>query len=139
MSITYNITKSDLQARAKNFDYVVRIVDGEIEAYPKGLRGDASYFATDDQEGRAEVIRWFRADRDARFAARLSYQDITAEAKAALIKWHAYHGKEWIKNLLWQGWANGRYDGFGNDWEVTSALQTLRNTNGHDVLRSLSV
>jgi len=136
--ITYNITKSDLQARAKSFDYVVRILDGEIEAYPKGLRGDASYFTDDDQDGRREVIQWFRADRDSRFAARLVDLPITEDQRQALIKWHAYHGKEWLENLLWKGWFSGRYEGFGNDWEVTSSLQTLRNNNGHEVLASFA-
>lgn len=130
------ITKSDLQARAKNYGYTVRILDGEIEAYPTGNRGDASYFACDDQEGRQEVIAWFRADREARFKSRLSYLDINEDIKAALLEWFMYHGTEWLNKLIWEAWTNGRYDGFSTS-NVSSTLQQFRNTNGHAVLRTL--
>jgi len=131
--ITYTITKSDLQARAKNFGYCVRILDHEIEAYPRGMRGDASYFATDDQDGRIEVINFMRADRDARFLAKLERLPISDETKEALVKWHAYHGTEW-REALYSAWFNGAYNGFGNDWNVTGTLQRFRNTNGHEVV-----
>jgi chemotaxis protein MotB len=56
--------------------------------------------------------------------------------RKALADWHAYHGTEWLENLVYQGWMNGRYDG-DSMHQYSSALQRLRNTNGHEVLAML--
>ena len=37
-------TKSDLTKKAKSYDYSVKFADGEIEAYPNNMRGEASFF-----------------------------------------------------------------------------------------------
>lgn len=131
-----NITKSDLTARAKNLGYSIKIQDGEIEAYPKGMRGDASIFESDDQDGRISIINTMRADRDNRFRARLAPLPIDEDTREALVRWHAYHGTEWLENLVWQGWFSGRYDG-DSLYNYAGLLQRLRNTNGHEVLAML--
>lgn len=134
----YKMTKSELINRAKSIGYCIKIQDGEIEAYPKGQRGDASIFESDDADGsgRIAIVETIKADRASRFAARLSYLPISAETKKALADWHAYHGAEWLENLVYQGWMNGRYDG-DSMFQYSSALQQLRNTNGHEVLAIL--
>ena len=136
---TYKMTKSELTDRAKNLGYSIKILDGEIEAYPKGMRGDASIFESDDADGsgRVSIIATIKADRASRFAAKLEGQPIDEEAKQALIEWHAYHGTEWLDKLLWQAWFNGRYDGFSTS-NVSSTLQRLRNTNGHSVIKAIT-
>ena len=136
---TYKMTKSELTDRAKSLGYCIRIQDGEIETYPKGMRGDASIFEHDDADGsgRFAIIATIKADRTSRFAAKLEGQPINEDAKAALIEWHAYHGAEWLDKLLWQAWYHGRYDGFSHS-NVSSVLQQLRNTNGHSVIAAIT-
>jgi hypothetical protein len=134
---TYKMTKSELTSRAKNLGYSIKIADGEIEAFPKGMRGDASIFESDDADGsgRNAIIATIKADRASRFAAKLEGQPISEEAKQALIAWHAYHGAEWLEALQ-MAWMYGRYDGFAHKNE-SGTLQRLRNTNGHSVIAAL--
>ncbi len=69
---TYKMTKSELTDRAKSLGYCIRIQDGEIETYPKGMRGDASIFEHDDADGsgRFAIIATIKADRTSRVAAK---------------------------------------------------------------------
>lgn len=135
--IQYDITQSDMKHRAKNLGYCVRFErTGDLEIYPKGMRGAGSFFTSNDQQGRAEAITFMRDDRQERFAKRLHGLPISDEIKDALIQWHAYHGEEWMDRLLYQAWFCGRYDGFSGT-NVESTLQRLRNTNGHEVLEQI--
>ena len=129
-------TKSDLNKKAKSYGYSVKFSDGDVEAYPKGMRGEASFFETDDEDGRIAILATIKADFSARFSAKLGAIDIIYPvAREALQKWHAYHGIAWLENLH-TAWMYGRYDGFMNS-NVSSDLQQLRNTYGHAVLKLL--
>jgi hypothetical protein len=129
-------TKSDLTSRAKSFGYSVKFNDGEIEAYPKNMRGDASFFESDDEAGRKAILATIKADFSSRFANKLEGIKLQPEIKASLQEWHDYHGAEWLDNL-YTAWMYGRYDGFSNS-NVSGDLQILRNTNGHSILRLLT-
>ena len=139
----HKFTLADLKSHAKSKGYTVRVLDGEIECYPTGKRGDASYFETNDEDGRRSVLAFMNADREQRVRAKVALVPeivdgfpFPQETREALIAWMLYHGAEWLDKLVWQGWYHGRYDGFtgSNDGNVSGLLQRLRNTNGHEVL-----
>lgn len=129
-------TKSDLTSRAKSFGYSVKFNDGEIEAYPKNMRGDASFFESDDEGGRKAILDTIKADFSSRFATKLEGVKLHPEIRASLQEWHDYHGAEWLENLQ-MAWWNGRYDGFSSS-NVSGNLQILRNTNGHSIIGLLT-
>ena len=129
-------TKTDLTNRAKSYGYSVKFMDGEIEAYPKNMRGDASFFESDDEEGRKAILATIKADFSSRFAIKLDQVKLHPEIRASLQEWHDYHGAEWLENLQ-MAWWNGRYDGFSSS-NVSGWLQQLRNTNGHSIVRLLT-
>lgn len=129
-------TKSDLTKKAKSYSYSVKFTDGEIEAYPKNMRGDASFFESDDEEGRKAILATIKADFSSSFAIKLDQVKIHPEIRASLQEWHDYHGSEWLDNL-YTAWMNGRYDGFSSS-NVSGWLQQLRNTNGHSIVRLLT-
>ena len=129
-------TKTDLTNRAKSYGYSVKFMDGEIEAYPKNMRGDASFFESDDEEGRKAILATIKADFSSRFAIKLDQVKLHPEIRASLQEWHDYHGAEWLENLQ-MAWWNGRYDGFSSS-NVSGWLQQLRNTNGHAIVRLLT-
>jgi hypothetical protein len=132
----YMFTKTDLTNRAKSYDYSVKFMDGEIEAYPKNMRGDASFFESDDEGGRKAILDTIKADFSSRFASKLDGVKLHPEIRASLQEWHDYHGAEWLENLQ-MAWWNGRYDGFSSS-NVSADLQMLRNTNGHSVIKLLT-
>lgn len=129
-------TKSDLTKKAKSYGYSVKFADGEIEAYPKNMRGDASFFESDDEGGRKAILDTIKADFSSRFASKLDQVQLHPEIRASLQKWHDYHGAEWLDNLH-TAWMYGRYDGFSSS-NVSGNLQILRNTNGHSVIKLLT-
>jgi len=129
-------TKSDLTNRAKSYGYSVKFMDGEIEAYPKNMRGDASFFESDDEEGRKSILATIKADFSSRFAIKLDQVKLHHEIRDSLQKWHDHHGAEWLENL-YTAWMYGRYDGFSSS-NVSGNLQILRNTNGHSVIKLLT-
>jgi hypothetical protein len=129
-------TKSDLTSRAKSFGYSVKFMDGEIEAYPKKMRGDASFFESDDESGRKSILATIKADFSSRFKVKLDGVNMSSDARNALQQWHDHHGIAWLENLH-TAWMWGRYDGFMNS-NVSSDLQQLRNTYGHAVIKLLT-
>jgi hypothetical protein len=129
-------TKTDLTNRAKSYGYSVKFMDGEIESYPKNMRGDASFFESDDEEGRKAILATIKADFSSRFAIKLNQVKLHPEIRASLQEWHDYHGAEWLENL-YTAWMYGRYDGFTGS-NVSGDLQILRNTNGHSIVRLLT-
>jgi hypothetical protein len=129
-------TKSDLTNKAKSFAYSVKFKDGEIEAYPKNMRGDASFFESDDEAGRKAILATIKADFSSRFASKLEQVKLHPEIRDSLQKWHDHHGAEWLDNL-YTAWMNGRYDGFTGS-NVSGDLQILRNTNGYSVIKLLT-
>ena len=134
--ITMNtITKSDLTKSAKSYGYSVKFTDGEIEAYPKNMRGEASFFESDDMGGRISIIATIKADFSSRFANKLSQIHLPSDIRESLQKWHDHHKVEWLENLYF-AWMYGRYDGFSSSM-VSGDLQILRNTDGHNVIKLL--
>jgi len=129
-------TKSDLTKKAKCYGYSVKFTDGEIESYPKNMRGEASFFESDDEAGRLSILATIKADFSSRFANKLDQVKLHPEIRASLQEWHDYHGAEWLDNL-YTAWVNGRYDGFSNS-NASGNLQILRNTNGHAIVRLLT-
>ena len=135
--ITMNImTKSDLTKLAKSYGYSVKFTDGEIEAYPKNMRGEASFFESDDMGGRISILATIKADFSSRFANKLSQVFLSHYTRESLQKWHDHHKAEWLENLQ-TAWMYGRYDGF-SDSNVSSDLQMLRNTGGRNVIKLLT-
>lgn len=130
------ITKSDLTKKAKSFGYSVKFNDGEIEAYPKNMRGDASFFESSDEAGRMAILATIKADFSSRFKMKLDNINMSSDARNALQQWHDFHKCEWLENL-YTAWMYGRYDGFSNS-NVSSDLQQLRNTYGHSVIKLLT-
>jgi hypothetical protein len=128
-------TKSDLTKKAKSYGYSVKFNDGEIEAYPINMRGESSFFESDDEEGRKAILATIKADFSSRFAIKLDQVKLHPEIRSSLQEWHDYHGAEWLENL-YTAWMNGRYDGFTIS-NVSGWLQQLRNTNGHAIVRLL--
>ena len=129
-------TKTDLTNRAKSYGYSVKFNDGEIESYPKNMRGEASFFESDDEEGRKAILATIKADFSSRFSIKLEGVKLHPEIRDSLQKWHDHHGAEWLENLQ-MAWWNGRYDGFSSS-NVSGWLQQLRNTNGHEIVRLLT-
>jgi len=129
-------TKSDLTNRAKSYGYSVKFTDGEIEAYPKNMRGAASFFESDDEAGRLSILATIKADFSSRFKVKLDNINMSSDARNALQEWHDYHGADWLESLQ-MAWMYGRYDGFSNS-NVSGDLQILRNTYGHSIIRLLT-
>ena len=111
-------------------------MDGEIEAYPKNMRGDASFFESDDENGRISILATIAADFSSRFKVKLENIHMSSDARSALQQWHDYHKCDWLENLQ-RAWWHGRYDGFSTS-NVSSDLQQLRNTYGHSVIKLLT-
>ena len=130
------ITKTDLTKLAKSYGYSVKFTDGEIEAYPKNMRGDASFFESGDAEGRMAILATIKADFSSRFKSKLDNINMSSDARNALQQWHDYHKCDWLENL-YTAWMYGRYDGF-SDSNVSSDLQQLRNTYGQSVIQLLT-
>jgi hypothetical protein len=129
-------TKSDLTKLAKTYGYSVKFTNGEIEAYPKNMRGDASFFESDDEGGRVAILATIKADFSSRFKMKLDNINMSSDARNALQQWHDYHKCDWLENLHF-AWMYGRYDGF-SDSNVSGDLQQLRNTYGHSVIKLLT-
>lgn len=131
----HKFTLADLKSHAKSKGYIIRLFDGEIECYPKGNR-EGSFFEPNDEDGRRAILATMNADREQRVRVKVrnvAHPEFTQEHREALVEWMLYHGAEWLDKLVYQGWFNGRYDGFTGT-NVESTLQRLRNTCGHEVL-----
>jgi hypothetical protein len=130
---------TELKTAAKKRGYIVKKLDGEIEIYPKGKRGDASYF-TDDA---LDAFKTMRMDFVQRQSARITF--VTA----------GYEGLErFTAPLLTYAMASGRWDWTDHllrDWyragsttvgcDTYSQLHRLRNhptIDGHEILRQIA-
>lgn len=132
MNTSYKITQAEARKTLAEVGYQLKSLDGEFEVYPKGQRGEKSYFTND----LIDAINSARFSRKHEFAESIKDVPTTKEVKAALVEWFAYHHAEW-KTALYTAWINGNYGGRFANTDVASILQAFRNTNGHEVLNKI--
>ena len=127
----YKITQAEARKLLAEVGYQLRTADGEFEVYPKGQRGKKSYFTND----LIDAIKSARFQRKHEFAESIKDIPTTAEVKAALLEWYAVHLGEW-KNALYTAWCGRGYGRFVGT-NISSLLQSFRNTNGFEVVSKL--
>lgn len=136
---TENMTMTDLKTAAKKRGYIVKKLDGEIEIYPKGKRGDASYFTTDTDD----AFDTMKADFAHRQAERI--KDVTREfdihpllpAEECLIQYAVSSGRSDWTNRLFDDWY--RACSTTVDRDTYSVLHRLRNhRDGYEMVRRIA-
>jgi len=127
---TIKHTATSARPFLKAAGYMLKHEDGEWEIYPKGRRGDQSYFTG----SLCDAVATARFDRTREFARAILHLDLHNDIKEALKDWHAIHFSGW-KDALYKAWYTGNY----NRFEKSHLLQRLRNTNGHDVIAQLEI
>jgi len=126
------MTDTDLRKLLKTWGWMLKKDGDEYEVYPKGERGWLSYFTTDRQD----ALDTAKRESKSIFEAAISF--ITYEGvQDALIQWHDTFRSKW-RERLFDAWYTGNYGSF-NPTDVSSILQRLRNTNGHDTLTQIPV
>lgn len=133
------MTLTDLKQSAKNRGYTVNKIDGEIEIYPKGKRGDASYFTTDTvdafQTMRLDFVR--RQTDRIKDVTRKFNIDPLLEAEAALIRYATASGRFDWTNRLFDDWY--RAGSTTVDSNTYSTLHRLRNhPEGYELIRQIA-
>lgn len=136
---TETMTMTYLKEAAKRRGYIVKKLDGEIEIYPKGKRGDASYFTNDTND----AFDTMKADFASRQAGRI--KEVTRKfdihpllpAEECLIKYAVASGRsDWTIHLF-------------NDWyracsttvdrDTYATLHRLRNhRDGYDMVHQIA-
>ena len=131
------LTLTDLKTAAKQRGYTVNKIDGEIEIYPKGKRGVASYFTPDT----VDAFQTMRLDFVQRQTDRI--KEVTArfhplpEAEEALIQYAAASGRYDWTNRLFDDWY--RAGSTTVDSNTYSTLHRLRNhPDGYELLREIA-
>jgi len=132
MQTQYDMTDKELRKLLKTWGWMLRKDGDEYEVYPKGERGDLSYFTNDRQDALNT------AKNEAKYAFEASIRFITYEGvQDALIQWHDTFRASW-REALFTAWYTGNYGRFSTT-NVSSILQRLRNTNGQDTLAQIPV
>jgi len=132
------MTLKDLKTAAKRRGYMVRKTEGEIEIYPKGKRGDASYFTNDTDD----AFETLKADFASRQAGRIKEVtdkfDInpTLKAEECLIQYAVASGRSDWTNRLFDDWY--RAGSTTVDRDTYTLLHCLRNRNGYEILRQIA-
>jgi hypothetical protein len=136
-TMTLEYTLTDLKQSAILRGYIVKKLDGEIEIYPKGKRGDASYFTTDT----VDAFQTMRLDFVQRQTDRI--KEVTArfhhllEAEAALIQYATASSRiDWTDRLFGDWYRAGSTT---VDSDTYATLHRLRNhPDGHELLREIA-
>lgn len=133
------MTLTDLKEAAKRRNYIVRKLGGEIEIYPKGRRGDASYF-TNDVDDAFQTMRGDWAVNQMHVIKKVvSNYEISPllPAETALIAYAAASGRSDWTNRLFDDWY--RAGSTTVDRDTYATLHRLRNSpHGHDILRDIA-
>jgi hypothetical protein len=136
---TMTMTLTYLKEAAKRRGYIVKKTDGEIEIYPKGKRGDASYFTNDTND----AFSTMRADFASRQAERI--KNVTREfdihpllpAEECLIQYAVASGRSDWTNRLFDDWY--RACSTTVDRDTYSVLHRLRNhRDGYEMVRRIA-
>lgn len=137
--MTTDMTLTDLKTAAKKRGYIVKKLDGEIEIYPKGKRGDASYFTTDTDD----AFDTMKADFAIRQTGRI--KEVTREfdihpllpAEECLIQYAVASGRSDWTNRLFDDWY--RACSTTVDRDTYSVLHRLRNhRDGYEMVRRIA-
>lgn len=135
---TESMTLTDLKTAAKRRGYMTKKLDGEIEIYPKGKRGAASYFTDDTEDAywtmKADFARR-QAERIRQVTAKFDLNP-TLRAEESLIKYAVTSGRcDWTDRLFNDWYRAGSTT---VDLDTYTLLHCLRNRNGHDILRQIA-
>ena len=126
------MTDKELRKLLKTWGWMLKKDGDQYEVYPKGERGDWSYFTTD----KMDALGTAAAESRAMFNTHLRH--ITnEEVNGALLLWFSTFRAGW-RERLFDAWYTGNY-GIYNTHDVSSILQRLRNTNGQDTLAQIPV
>lgn len=132
------MTMTTLRLAAKKRGYIVKKLDGEIEIYPKGERGEASYFTNEVDDAfntmREDFVRR-QANRIKQVTAIFDIRHLLP-AEEALIQYATASGHiDWPMRLA-SDWYRGGSTTV--DSETYSILHRLRNhPDGYEMLRQL--
>ena len=130
MQTQYDMTDTDLRKLLKTWGWILRKDGDEYEVYPKGKRGDLSYFTNDRQD----ALDTAKAEAKSAFEASIRF--ITYDGvQDALIQWHDTFRASW-REALFTAWYTGNYGRF-SPTSVSSTLQRLRNTHGGEVINQI--
>lgn len=136
---TMTMTLTYLKEAAKRRGYIVKKTDGEIEIYPKGNRGDASYFTNEVDD----AFDTMKADFASRQAERI--KNVTREfdihpllpAEECLIQYAVASGRSDWTNRLFDDWY--RACSTTVDRDTYSVLHRLRNhRDGYEMVRRIA-
>jgi len=123
------LTQKDAKTLLKRWGYLAKFGDGEVEIYPKGKRGECSYFAADNRG----AVRTAREEAVAAFRANLDAAGLELWQRDALASWFERTGIQW-RDALYDAWRTGNYRGSA----VSSELQALRNSrDGYALVASI--
>ena len=135
MTIEYTLT--DLKTAAKQRGYIVKKLDGEIEIYPKGKRGDASYFTTEPLDALQSMKLDYVHRQTDRIKAVMARFNPLLEAEDALIKYATASSRfDWTSRLFDDWYRAGSTT---VDSDTYSTLHRLRNhPDGYEMLRQIA-
>ena len=132
------MTMTDLKTAAKRRGYMVKKTEGEIEIYPKGKRGDASYF-TNDTDDAFDTLKADFASRQAKRIKEVTDKfdtNPTLKAEECLIQYAVASGRsDWTIHLFNDWYRAGSTT---VDSDTYTLLHCLRNRNGYEILRQIA-
>lgn len=135
---TETVTMTTLRLAAKRRGYIVKKLDGEIEIYPKGKRGDASYFTNEVDDAFETLKADFVHSQTHRIKQVTAKFDIhpLLPAEDALIQYAMASGQiDWPIRLLADWYRAGSTT---VDRDTYSVLHRLRNhPDGYEMLRQI--
>lgn len=134
---TETMTMTDLKTAAKRRGYIVKKLDGEIEIYPKGKRGDASYFTTDTDDAFQTMRLDFVHSQTYLIKQVMGEFDLHHSFEDALIQYATASGRfDWTDHLFNDWYRAGSTT---VDSDTYSVLHRLRNhRDGHEILRQIA-
>ena len=134
---TMPMTMTDLKPIAKRLGYIVKKLDGEIEIYPKGKRGDASYFTTEVDDAFQTMRLDFVHNQTHLIKRVMDMFDLHHSFEDALIQYATASGRFDWTNRLFDDWY--RAGSTTVDSDTYSVLHRLRNhRDGHEILRQIA-
>jgi len=134
---TETMTMTDLKPIAKRLGYIVKKLDGEIEIYPKGKRGDASYFTTEVDDAFQTMRLDFVHNQTHLIKRVMGMFDLHHSFEDALIQYATASGRfDWTDHLFNDWYRAGSTT---VDSDTYSVLHRLRNQrDGHEILRQIA-
>ena len=131
------MTLTELKTAAKKRGYLVKKLDDEIEIYPKGKRGDASYFTTEVDDAFGTMKADFASRQAERIKDVIREFDIDPLAEEALIQYAVTSGCcDWTTRLFADWYRAGSTTVDTNTYSTLHRL--LNHRDGYEMVRRIA-